>query len=380
MFSGQVRKYVDSAVESVLSPFVDSLDKAGSPGGKSAHRGKVSFRDGKSARRKDGSPSRAEGDDAGSKAEGGSRRPEEGRGSFFRWARSKFSNAQERRERNRTGKSRSPASSGEERFRHSDLSGETSRQRRWRSPSGDDSSSSAAETARKRGRWPVSLIGSSSRGENASESSVDEDDPPSPDYAFRAGASSATGGGDIVYTNIKLRRDLLSSSGLPFVLSHGVISCVRISIPPLLSLAPIVISVEDVLLLFTPLPTESWNPLEIRRHAQQQRRDLIADLEREIENQLRQNLGSGGLGCSTPSHPRSVRSLTSSSHTLSRESYAVASGGTMLAGDRSAFGATLGPSTGLVEDSRGRGTGSTPGGGGSRHISETTLRNGYSGD
>ncbi|KAF4640613.1 hypothetical protein TGRH88_045390 [Toxoplasma gondii] len=377
MFVGQVRKYVDSALESVLSPFVDSLDKAGALARKPKRKGTCPSRDRDPASGGSGLPSRLrttrdsdfverkEEEKLGevSSGEEGSETPR------VWWARWRRKNENQNKNPRKSAADVSPLSSDGDPFPQSGVSTDA-RRRRTSDLTDDGLTNSGGRTSQYRGHRS-SADGASPNRKGTTQSSSDQGDPASPSYDASPKCASVTGSGDIVYTNIKLRRDLLSSSGLPFVLSEGVISSLRISIPPLLSLAPLAVSVEGVLLLFTPLPGELWSPTEVRRRAQQHRRALIADLEEQIESQVRASLGSSTVRSPT-SHTSGLFGNSTSSHYLATERHLYGYGTLGSAADVSAVGGsnavgagTVGGVAGVTGGSPNRDrTKSTTGGGG----------------
>ncbi|KAL8436199.1 hypothetical protein ACSSS7_001929 [Eimeria intestinalis] len=108
--------------------------------------------------------------------------------------------------------------------------------------------------------------GSASAGQRRSDYPVETDD------AYLAGQ------GEALYTNLKLKRTLLSDIGFPFTVAHGTVGSLTVSIPPLFSQLPIVLSIDSVLVLLVPQAQEEWCTHTAKASYLRKRRRSLDDL------------------------------------------------------------------------------------------------------
>ncbi|KAL8454249.1 hypothetical protein Emed_000358 [Eimeria media] len=133
-------------------------------------------------------------------------------------------------------------------------------------------------------------LGRSQDGSASAEQNVEADD------AYLAGR------GEVLYTNLKLKRTLLSDRGFPFTVAHGTVGSLTVSIPPLFSQLPIVVSIDSVLVLLVPQQQEEWCADTAKTSSLQQRRRSLDDftalllLEKERNGAASEALGSSTLG------------------------------------------------------------------------------------
>ncbi|KAL8455138.1 hypothetical protein Emag_000975 [Eimeria magna] len=110
------------------------------------------------------------------------------------------------------------------------------------------------------------------------------------------------GRGEVLYTNLKLKRTLLSDRGLPFTVAHGTVGSLTVSIPPLFSQLPIVVSIDSVLVLLVPQHRKDWCAHAAKTSSLRQRRRTLDDftalllLEKERNGTASEAFGSSASG------------------------------------------------------------------------------------
>ncbi|KAL8425709.1 hypothetical protein Efla_003087 [Eimeria flavescens] len=111
------------------------------------------------------------------------------------------------------------------------------------------------------------------------------------------------GSGEMLYTNLKLKRKMLSDLGFPFTVAHGTIGSIVVSLPPLFSELPIVLSLDSVLVLLVPQAQDEWCAPSAKSSFLRDRRrrldDLTAHLLREKERNNTTNEVTLGVNSST---------------------------------------------------------------------------------
>lgn len=99
-----------------------------------------------------------------------------------------------------------------------------------------------------------------------------------------------SGGEEMLYTSVKLKQAVLSALGFPFTVAHGTVGRITVSIPPLFSQLPIVVSIDSVLILLVPQDQAEWRVVPARSsHVRNRRRRL----ERVTELLIREKQRSG---------------------------------------------------------------------------------------
>ncbi|KAL8273864.1 hypothetical protein Esti_002187 [Eimeria stiedai] len=144
----------------------------------------------------------------------------------------------------------------------------------------------SGSTGGRPGRSSAGIVSAEQRG---SADNVETDD------AYLAGR------GEVLYTNLRLKRTILSDLGIPFTVAHGTVGSLTVSIPPLFSQLPIMVSIDSVLVLLVPQPQEDWCAPSAKTAYLRKRRRSLNDLtallllEKERNSSASEALGSSNL-------------------------------------------------------------------------------------
>lgn len=87
-----------------------------------------------------------------------------------------------------------------------------------------------------------------------------------------------SGSGEMVYTKLKIKRTMLSALGFPFTVAQGTVGKITVSIPPLFSELPVVVSLDSVLILVVPQDQKEWDVPSAKSSYLQSRRQRLGDM------------------------------------------------------------------------------------------------------